>query len=332
MILNVLTFSVQPVITFACSVTVSMTPFSRNIIDHREGLIEISCCSQKIRIRTENENYSCGGNIAAVFLPNERYELFMPAVQADTQNRPSFLGIAVKIPDISVERLDTETLGCGGIRALLADETRFLTMPAVDFSDDEILIFTSEIRAAINHYAKQTAAGTAECLSVWYRLLGMIDTQTRAYLRLLLPDGENEMKTAVLYERKAKSYIAEHFREPIRVSDIAASMNITPNYLTTVFRRNTGKTVIEYLNYYRVQRIRYRIVTEPEADTERICLEEGFRSYRQAQRVFVKYCGVGMSRCRQLDSGITLFHENPWEHEGLDHDIFIDPADSTESS
>lgn len=188
------------------------------------------------------------------------------------------------------------------------------------------------MRTIINHYGKQTAAGRAEALSGWYHLLGMMDAQTRTVLRSLLPEGESTTKTAILYERKAKSYIAEHFREPIRVSDIAASMNITPNYLTSVFRRNTGKTIVEYLNDYRVQRIRERLVAEPETAAERICMEEGFGSYRQAQRVFAKCCGVGMSRCRQIDSGITLYHENPWEREGLDHDIYEDPADPSASS
>ena len=90
------------------------------------------------------------------------------------------------------------------------------------------------MRTVINQYAKQTAAGRAECLSGWYHLLGMIDAKTRAFLWQLLPEEENGTKTTVLtvlYERKAKSYIAEHFREPIRVSDIAASMN------SQIFRR-----------------------------------------------------------------------------------------------
>jgi len=55
-----------------------------------------------------------------------------------------------------------------------------------------------------------------------------------------------------------------------------------------------------------------------------ICAEAGMSDIRYAQRLFKKYFGVSMHRCRQQDFGISLYHRNPWEEDMLDHDIFND--------
>ena len=56
----------------------------------------------------------------------------------------------------------------------------------------------------------------------------------------------------------------------------------------------------------------------------RIC---GLHDRRYAQRLFKKYFGVSMQRCRQLGSGISLYHENPWKREHMESDIY-ETADS----
>ena len=46
---------------------------------------------------------------------------------------------------------------------------------------------------------------------------------------------------------KAKKYIEEHFKDPIKLSDIAFAVNLSPNYLHTRFRNEVGITPREYL-------------------------------------------------------------------------------------
>ena len=46
---------------------------------------------------------------------------------------------------------------------------------------------------------------------------------------------------------KAKKYIEEHIKDPIKLSDIAFAVNLSPNYLHTRFHNEAGITPREYL-------------------------------------------------------------------------------------
>lgn len=52
--------------------------------------------------------------------------------------------------------------------------------------------------------------------------------------------------------RRAIEYTALHFREPLRLSDIAAEAGYNPSYFSEIFRRTTGERWIEYLTRLRI--------------------------------------------------------------------------------
>lgn len=54
--------------------------------------------------------------------------------------------------------------------------------------------------------------------------------------------------------RSILSYIDNNFTRKISVQDIGAALGYNRNYLSTVFRRNTGLSIIDYVNYVRIRR------------------------------------------------------------------------------
>lgn len=52
---------------------------------------------------------------------------------------------------------------------------------------------------------------------------------------------------------KIKQFICQHYNEPLSLSDIASHFYITPNYLCSLFKKETGGNVMRYLNDYRLK-------------------------------------------------------------------------------
>jgi AraC-like DNA-binding protein len=56
------------------------------------------------------------------------------------------------------------------------------------------------------------------------------------------------------YVRQAAAFMREHYDRPLRVADIAASVNLHPVYLQRVFKRSTGRSVMAYLTAFRIEK------------------------------------------------------------------------------
>jgi two-component system response regulator YesN len=54
--------------------------------------------------------------------------------------------------------------------------------------------------------------------------------------------------------RQARKYINSHYAKNISLCDIAEEFGVTASYLSRVFKEDVGKTIVEYLNCFRIQR------------------------------------------------------------------------------
>lgn len=58
---------------------------------------------------------------------------------------------------------------------------------------------------------------------------------------------------SVDYVAAAKRYVHSHILERILVQDVAAALGITPNYLSSLFKRRLGQNFIDYVNAVKVE-------------------------------------------------------------------------------
>lgn len=56
------------------------------------------------------------------------------------------------------------------------------------------------------------------------------------------------------YTEQCKDYVRRHFREKIHIEDMAKAMGISGNYLSRVFKKDTGEQLQAYINHVRVER------------------------------------------------------------------------------
>jgi AraC-like DNA-binding protein/mannose-6-phosphate isomerase-like protein (cupin superfamily) len=86
-------------------------------------------------------------------------------------------------------------------------------------------------------------------------------------------------------------HIAEHFREPLTVADVAAAANLHPNYAMAHFRKVAHATIGDYLAGCRLAEGRRLLITTdlPIAD---VAAESGFSSVSRFYSAFKTGCGV----------------------------------------
>lgn len=91
------------------------------------------------------------------------------------------------------------------------------------------------------------------------------------------------------------AFIAQNYREAINVQDIAAHVNLHPNYAMGLFRRVFGTTVIKYLIQHRISHAQ-RLLATTDAPIAEIALDSGFHSLSRFNQSFRAIC-----RCTPRD-------------------------------
>lgn len=315
-------YSIKPVgiprIRFACSVTVRIGADSGNIIDHRQDMIELSICDRALDITTEHGERRQIQDQVVLFMPDCRYVIRAVGEPGDVMNMAS---IAVESEGLQFTRCD---LPPEEIPAILsaADRSEFFLPEETECDEEERRLFTAQFQMIMQHYSSGTASEYLLALAGWFEFAAMLD----ARFRRTVSGAEAPSDSGALYVYKARKFICSHLGEELRLERIAAELGVSASYLCTLFRRVTGQTMTDYIGGMRCRQIREQILHTDDS-LAAICVRCGLHDRRYAQRLFKKYFGVSMQRCRQLGSGISLYHENPWKREHMESDIY-ETADS----
>lgn len=95
--------------------------------------------------------------------------------------------------------------------------------------------------------------------------------------------------------KEVMAFIDSHYQEAISLVDLAASVNMTPNYFCRYFREMTHRSPMDYLNYYRIEAACERLARTDKTITE-IAYECGFQDASYFVKVFRRYKRVTPSQ------------------------------------
>ena len=98
------------------------------------------------------------------------------------------------------------------------------------------------------------------------------------------------LQRATTLSRALAAYVAEHHAAPISRDEISAALKVSPNYLSRVFRRDTGMTPWQYLNQYRVVQAQ-KLLLSSELSVTEVAQHVGFNDPAYFVRVFHKETG-----------------------------------------
>jgi AraC-like DNA-binding protein len=91
--------------------------------------------------------------------------------------------------------------------------------------------------------------------------------------------------------------IEERYRRPLSTSDVAAVMGLTPGYLTTLVRRQTGRTVGEWITERRMAAAR-ELLTSTDLSAEQVSARVGYTDPAYFSRKFRQVHGTSLRAWR----------------------------------
>ncbi len=129
-----------------------------------------------------------------------------------------------------------------------------------------------------------------------YRLIGLfVKSDQYSYETKGLTD-KNDQK--VLKLKKALAFIRENFDKEISLDEIASPSGFSTKYFCSFFKEMTGKSAIEYLNSYRVERACRKLLGSDQTITQ-IAYGSGFNDLSYFIKTFKRIKGCSPSDYRK---------------------------------
>lgn len=91
--------------------------------------------------------------------------------------------------------------------------------------------------------------------------------------------------------KRAKEYIKANYSNSITLEDVAREINISPQYLSKLFKEETGENFIDYLTSIRIK-IAKSLLESDERSVKEISLSIGYSDPNYFSRIFKKIVGV----------------------------------------
>lgn len=94
-----------------------------------------------------------------------------------------------------------------------------------------------------------------------------------------------------LYIRKSIEYITSHYQEQIKVSTISEYLGLSEKYLSTLFKKETGQTMISYIEQIRIDEA-CSLLTYTDLSYAEIAESLSFNSHSYFTKIFKKNTGL----------------------------------------
>ena len=130
-------------------------------------------------------------------------------------------------------------------------------------------------------------------------LSGIWTAMTEALLRFQQQLREEKSSRESIAIRLAKSYLAEHYGEPVTLEMTAAAVGLSPAYFSTNFKKIQGQTFTDYLTEVRLQAARELLATTQKTNYEIAC-QVGYADDKYFCKVFKREVGIRPGEYRKL--------------------------------
>jgi AraC-like DNA-binding protein len=216
------------------------------------------------------------------------------------------VGYDARLEAEALARLDArDPADCRRIFAKLLQSIDFASL---DGDCEALVQLLADVLQKVNRRVLGTPQHDAACqrrrielIETFARLDGPAQARDRflpALDRLLEPLRAERPRTHPLVER-AKVHIGERYTRRLSLSRVAEALAVSPNYLSRLFRRETGLTLTAYIQRARLKQAK-RLLADGERSISEIAYQVGYQNYRDFYRNFVKYEHHSPRRMRQI--------------------------------
>lgn len=125
-------------------------------------------------------------------------------------------------------------------------------------------------------------------LGALYQITGMIFSKDY-YNPAPKNPPRNHRRTVQL--KTALEFMESSYHTQLSLKEMADSVHMSPKYFCRFFQEMTHRTPVDYLNYYRIERACYQLLTTDQSITE-VAYNSGFNDLSYFIKTFKKYKGI----------------------------------------
>ncbi len=103
--------------------------------------------------------------------------------------------------------------------------------------------------------------------------------------------GQNTIDYSNHIVKATKEYLENHYSEDISLDDIAAQVNISPQYFSKLIKKTTGFNFIDWLSMLRVKKAK-ELLTNSNLTVKEVCFMVGYKDPNYFSRIFKKRNGM----------------------------------------
>ena len=137
--------------------------------------------------------------------------------------------------------------------------------------------------------------GTREALRAGYQLFLI---ECARLLKSQAPLPAPELSPTDHSMEELRTFLDESFTRPLTLTDLADHTGLGPNYLCRVFKKYTGKTIVQYLTQRRIEAALLRLASTRDKVLS-IAYECGFGDLAHFNRTFKKLTGTSPNQYRR---------------------------------
>ncbi len=88
-------------------------------------------------------------------------------------------------------------------------------------------------------------------------------------------------------------FVQEHYMNVnLNVTYLGEQFSMAPSYLSKQFKAQAGQSILDYINYVRIEKAKELLSSQPDANMDQIAAEVGYSGRITFSRLFKKYVGV----------------------------------------
>ena len=103
------------------------------------------------------------------------------------------------------------------------------------------------------------------------------------------------------------AYVADHYTEPLRLEQVAREVRLRPDYATTLFKKISGLSIMDYVTQHRIAHAKRLLLTTNDKVLD-IALQAGFGSSSRFYEAFAQACPQSPQDYRKMGQNSIGFN------------------------
>ena len=279
-----------PKLMWACETTLNNYEWQNR---NSKDMLEIAFAKFNTKnLVINNNSYTLKKSALSCVMANERRESF-----CEPESPTTIVSVAVKFSDFMFEPCEIAESDC--------NDKSVIILPAflenLPLSDELDLIKT--LHKIIKLTSNNAENDNVAFISNFFELLYKIDFMTRNKI-----SSKNQNNN--YYIKKINYIIESKYSEKITLQSVASELNISPIYLSTMYKDCSGINFSEQLLNVRMKHAE-KLLIDRNIPTSKVAVLCGFCDESYFRKKFKQFFGMNVREYRQIKNGFTLYHEKP---------------------